>query len=133
MERFLLFVENTRDKMPEELYYQIKRTRDYKTTVIYNPYLTLFFKGTTPHREGGPAEIMYYGSGHIFCQKWYKEGKIHREDGPAQIWYYKSGKFLCKEWYRDGKRHREYGPAEVYYESITGHIYSMKWYKDGNL
>ena len=83
------------------------------------------------HRLNGPAKIEYYsGSGKIFIEEWYKNGKPNREDGPARTDYYPRGEISSRVWYKEGFRHRVDGPARIEYRP-DGSVSSQAYFLDG--
>lgn len=79
------------------------------------------------HREGGPAEILYYTHGQLEQETWYTHGEKDREDGPATVKYYPFGVIEKEIWYKNGKAHREDGPAFIEY-SERGRAFKEIYY-----
>lgn len=53
------------------------------------------------HREGAPASLSYYDTGHFAQEQWLINGRRHRENHPAFIVYYREqvlpGKLIRRE------------------------------------
>ena len=64
----------------------------------------------------------YYENGQLWCQSFYKDGKM---DGEYK-WYYEKGKLRCQKIYKDGKLDGEY---KEYYGN--GKLMCQRFYKDG--
>lgn len=66
-----------------------------------------YYKRGLPHREDGPAMVIYDGSRGTI-EQYYIRGLLHREDGPAVS---RLGLVL---YYRYNRLHREDGPAKIH-------------------
>jgi hypothetical protein len=56
------------------------------------------------HREDGPACIVYYEDGTIYCEQYCINGMFHREVGPAFIKYGVNVRPMHESCYRNGLR-----------------------------
>jgi len=91
----------------------------------------IFKRASELHREDGPAYQRYLndGSGVVYIEKYFINGKLNREDGPAIIHRQFNGNIALEEYYIDGKEHREDGPAIIYYND--GVITHKAYYNNG--
>ena len=88
-----------------------------------------FIKYEKSHRDEGPAFIAYDDYGHVFIEKYYKNGMLHREGSPAYIAYDDYGYVIAERYYKNGVLHREDGFAiKRYYH---GNIISRAYYING--
>lgn len=80
---------------PEKIirYYQDLMS-SVKTTAIQS---IVYIVNKVPHREDGPAIILYFKDGSIQSEAYYKDGMKHREDGPASFHYIKDD--VVEEYY----------------------------------
>ena len=63
------------------------------------------------HNTKGPATIRYFpDTDIIWCQRWYRHGRLHNDnDEPAWIVYKEDGSVVKMKWYINGVLVREEG------------------------
>lgn len=89
----------------------------------------MWYRDGKLHREDGPAEIYYTGSGKIKYESWLKNGIGHRENAPAVIIYWEDGTKSKEVWKYNDKLHRTDGPAVIEYDPYEN-IVSKEYYID---
>lgn len=107
---FLLNIENEKKEKGEKEKRKIK---------LYSKKYECYFINTLPHRDDGPAIIVYGNKKEENIEIWYQYGKLHRLNGPAVI----DPKQL--KWYKNDKLHRIDSPAHIFVE-----IYDEEKHKD---
>lgn len=130
MEEFLVFVDDSKHRIPDELYSKIMKCVSDSLIIRCGDNEYYFRKGVL-HREEdeGPAHVTYHqGTLKPRYEVWYNDGVLHRENGPAEIWYYRSGRIEFEQWYRIGVLHRFEDPSKIYYYQ-DGKV----WFKEWNL
>ncbi len=89
-------------------------------------YCERWFRNGKVYRKEGPAEKIYYEDGTLWREYWYRHGVLHRGgDQPAGKWYRKGGTTLrCERWFQKGKLHR--GGDQPAAKQYTGTLYYEK-------